>query len=351
MELVLQNLSKSFDKNGTQVKAVDSVNLTVEKGEFITFLGPSGCGKTTTLRMIAGFEEPTAGSVLLGRTDITALPANKRDLGFVFQNYALFPHMTVENNVAYGLKVRKLPVSEVNHRTVEALEAVGLSGEGKRYPNQLSGGQQQRVALARALVLRPKLLLMDEPLSNLDAKLRAHMRGEIRRIQREWNLTCLYVTHDQKEALTMSDRIMVMNAGKVEQIGTPGQLYSDPASAFVADFIGNANLIAGQISTACGKPQFVRGSLSLPARLSQTAPVIDGTKVYLVVRPERFVPCEQGFTATITQALFEGDRISYLATMDDGTDLEFSLPAEGTVFIEGQTVKLAPDAPAAVVPA
>lgn len=351
MELVLQNLSKSFDKNGADVKAVDSVNLTVEKGEFITFLGPSGCGKTTTLRMIAGFEEPTAGAVLLGGTDITALPANKRDLGFVFQNYALFPHMTVENNVAYGLKVRKLPSTEVNHRVAEALEAVGLGGEGKRYPNQLSGGQQQRVALARALVLRPKLLLMDEPLSNLDAKLRAHMRGEIRRIQRQWGLTCLYVTHDQKEALTMSDRIMVMNAGKVEQIGAPSQLYSDPASAFVADFIGNANLIAGQISLNTDEPQFVYRSLRLPARLSRTAPVSDGAKVFLVVRPERFALHESGLAVTITQALFEGDRISYLGTLDDGTNLEFSLPVEGGVFTEGQTVTLAPDAPAAVIPA
>ena len=216
--LTLKNLCRSYVKDNEKFWAVDHVNLEVTPGEFLTFLGPSGCGKTTTLRMVAGFASPTDGSILLDGRDVTNLPANERNMGFVFQNYALFPHMRIFDNVAYGLKVRGESSSEIAKKVREGLAMVGLEKAEHRYPNQLSGGEQQRVALARVLVLRPQLLLMDEPLSNLDAKLRLHMRSEIRRIQQELGVTCLYVTHDQKEALTMSDRIMVMSRGKIVDI-------------------------------------------------------------------------------------------------------------------------------------
>ena len=245
VSLSLKNICRRFIKDNEEFLAVNNVNLDVQPGEFLTFLGPSGCGKTTTLRMIAGFETPTSGEIRVDGVDITHVPANERGLGFVFQNYALFPHMTIFDNVAYGLKIRGESKETMATKVREALALVGLTKAEQRYPSQLSGGEQQRVALARVLVLRPKLLLMDEPLSNLDAKLRLHMRTEIRRIQQKLGITCLYVTHDQKEALTMSDRIMVMHGGKIEQIGTPMQLYEDPATPFVADFIGKANLING----------------------------------------------------------------------------------------------------------
>lgn len=247
VSLSLKNICRRFIKDNEEFLAVNNVNLDVQPGEFLTFLGPSGCGKTTTLRMIAGFETPSSGQILVDGVDITNVPANERGLGFVFQNYALFPHMTIFDNVAYGLKIRGESKDTMATKVREALALVGLTKAEQRYPSQLSGGEQQRVALARVLVLRPKLLLMDEPLSNLDAKLRLHMRTEIRRIQQKLGITCLYVTHDQKEALTMSDRIMVMHGGKIEQIGTPMQLYEDPATPFVADFIGQANLIEGRL--------------------------------------------------------------------------------------------------------
>ena len=247
ISLELRDICRTYVKDNETFAAVDHVNLTIQPGEFLTFLGPSGCGKTTTLRMIAGFETPTSGEIIVDGADITQVPANQRDMGFVFQNYALFPHMTMFENVAYGLRIRGMSGEELKAKVREGLDMVGLVKAEHRYPNQLSGGEQQRVALARVLVLSPKLLLMDEPLSNLDAKLRLRMRSEIRRIQQDLGVTCLYVTHDQKEALTMSDRIMVMNRGHIEQIGSPMDLYEDPATAFVADFIGQANLIPGTL--------------------------------------------------------------------------------------------------------
>lgn len=216
--LELINVTKTFHKEREKVTAVDSVNLIVNQGEMVVFLGPSGCGKTTTLRMIAGFELPSSGKILIEGSDMTNVPVNKRGIGFVFQNYALFPHMNVYNNVAYGLRSRNERESTIKVKVKNALDLVGLTNEEGRFPNQLSGGEQQRVALARVLVMEPKLLLMDEPLSNLDAKLRIYMRTELRRIQKKLGITCLYVTHDQSEALTMADRIMVMNKGHVEQI-------------------------------------------------------------------------------------------------------------------------------------
>lgn len=285
ISLELRGICRTYVKDNESFLAVDNVNLTVSPGEFLTFLGPSGCGKTTTLRMIAGFEIPSSGQIIVDGSDITQVPANKRDMGFVFQNYALFPHMTIFENVAYGLRIRGL-----------------------------SGGEQQRVALARVLVLRPKILLMDEPLSNLDAKLRLHMRTEIRRIQQDLRITCLYVTHDQKEALTMSDRIMVMNRGRIEQVGTPMELYEDPATPFVADFIGQANLIPGTLLNAeDGYARFQIGEAVLKARMGRQNPPAKGEKALLVVRPENlgFSQDGGGIAMRIVNRLFEGDRINY----------------------------------------
>lgn len=239
----LKNVTKYFK----DVKAVDNVNLEIKKGELFTFLGPSGCGKTTILRMIAGFYYPTEGSIYFDDKDVTYLPANRRNAAMVFQSYALFPHLSVEENVAFGLKVRKVPQKEQKEMVKRALEMVKLAGYEKRRIDQLSGGQQQRVALARALVIKPTILLLDEPLSNLDAKLREETRWEIRKLQKELGITTIYVTHDQSEAMAMSDRIAVMEGGKIQQVGTPEEIYFKPANRFVASFIGKTNFIEAVI--------------------------------------------------------------------------------------------------------
>ena len=347
VSLSLKNIHRLYVTDNEEVAAVSGVNLDVAPGEFLTFLGPSGCGKTTTLRMIAGFETPTGGSILVDGVDMTKVPANERNMGFVFQNYALFPHMKIFDNVAYGLRIRGESADAIRRRVAEALAMVGLEKAGARYPNQLSGGEQQRVALARVLVLRPKLLLMDEPLSNLDAKLRLHMRTEIRRIQQELRLTCLYVTHDQKEALTMSDRIMVMNRGRIEQIGTPMALYEDPATAFVADFIGQANLIAGRLegTDADGYGLVSVGGRTLRARMGRQNPPAAGEDAWLVVRPEnlRMGGGGSGVPMLIVNRLFEGDRIDYHVVLPENRDAKpFSMSVPflpGTALIEpGTTV-------------
>jgi iron(III) transport system ATP-binding protein len=254
---------------GGRAPAVDRVSLRVEPGQLVTLLGPSGCGKTTTLRMIAGLESATSGTILIGEKDVTRLPATDRDVSMVFQSYALFPHMTVRENVEFGLKFSGFRSSEIAERAAAGLDMVGLSGFGQRLPSQLSGGQQQRVAVARALVLEPQVLLFDEPLSNLDARLRRHVRDEIREIQTRLGLTVVYVTHDQEEALAVSDRIVVMHNAAIAQEGAPRDLYDAPANAFVADFIGEANLIACTIvSVVEGIAEVRLGPLMLrlPAR-------------------------------------------------------------------------------------
>src|SRR5579875_2829333 len=244
----LHGVVKEFHSGDETVTAVAGIDLVIAQGEFFSMLGPSGCGKTTTMRVIAGFEEPTAGVVRLEGRDVTALPPNKRDVNMVFQSYALFLHMTVAENVAFGLRRRKLPRAEISRRVSQMLEIVDLAGREKRRPRELSGGQQQRVALARALVNHPKALLLDEPLGALDLKLRQAMQVELKRIQREVGITFVYVTHDQGEALTMSDRIAVMNDGVIEQLGGPREIYEHPATRFVAGFIGTSNLLSGSVS-------------------------------------------------------------------------------------------------------
>ncbi len=241
--LELRNLAKMFGSGKSQHLAVDHIDLEVKQGEFITILGPSGCGKTTTLRLVAGFENATSGDILLDGNVINEVPANQRPMTMVFQSYALFPHMSVFENIAYGLRINKLSQQMIEEKIEIVVNLMNLVGLEDRMPHQLSGGQQQRVALARALVMEPRLLLFDEPLSNLDAKLRIHMRTEIRRLQQRLGITSLYVTHDQAEAMGLSDRIVVMNNGQIEQVGTPPEIYLKPASAFVADFIGRSNFI------------------------------------------------------------------------------------------------------------
>jgi putative spermidine/putrescine transport system ATP-binding protein len=277
--LTLQNLRKSF---GPTV-AVDNVSLEVRQGELVALLGPSGCGKTTTLRMIAGFIGATAGRILIGGSDVTTLPPYRRNTGMVFQSYALFPHMTVAENVAFGLEMRKVPKAERERRVEEALRLVRLEGLGHRMPRQLSGGQQQRVALARGLVINPEVFLLDEPLSNLDAKLRHDVRLEIRQLQQRLGLTTVFVTHDQEEALTLADRLVLMEKGVVQQIGTPTELYERPANLFVADFIGKSNFFKGRIA---GQKEF-RTEAGTVIRFEGPAPAGAGT--VLAVRPEKII--------------------------------------------------------------
>lgn len=280
----LADLTKVY---GDDVVAVDNIDLAIEDGEFVTLVGPSGCGKTTTLRCIAGFETPTQGQVVIGDQDITAKPPYRRDVGMVFQSFALFPHMTVKENIAYGMRVADQEYSEqeVTDRVDEMLGMIELSGIHDRKPDQLSGGQQQRVALARALALNPEVLLLDEPLASLDEKLRKQMQAELSRIQKELGVTTVFVTHNQEEAMTMSDRIVVMNNGGFEQIGTPNDVYHDPASLFVADFIGKANIFTGHIIKAGNETVTVETSEST-LHATTNEQLEPGTEVGVVVRPE-----------------------------------------------------------------
>ena len=278
--LRIENLVKSFGTN----TVVKGVNLNFNRGEFITLLGPSGCGKTTILRMVAGFERPTSGNILVEGKDITPLAPNQRKIGMVFQAYALFPNMNVEDNVAFGLKIANMPVDQRRTRVEEMLKLIGLSGFGKRFPFEMSGGQQQRVALARALAPKPRMLLLDEPLSALDAKIRVSLRQEIRSIQRELGITTIFVTHDQEEALSISDRIVVMNAGNVEQFGTPFEVYNRPATRFAATFVGTLNTLDARVLDTAAKTVSVDGQVfrldKLPANAIANAPLS------LTMRPE-----------------------------------------------------------------
>jgi putative spermidine/putrescine transport system ATP-binding protein len=278
--LELTGVQKRFG----DVAAVEDFNLAAVRGEFVSFLGPSGCGKTTTLRMIAGFERPTDGTIVIDGVDVTHRPPNQRNVGMVFQSYALFPNMSVADNIGFGLKVRKRPRTHIDKRVNELLDLIHLEGRGGRYPYQLSGGQQQRVALARALAIEPQVLLLDEPLSALDAKIRIILRKEIRAIQRQLGITTVYVTHDQEEALSLSDRVVVMSEGRIEQIGTPFEIYNFPSTAFVASFVGTLNLVAAGVVDAGS------GRLSIEGQEVRTSKAVTGAgsdgRVTLAVRPE-----------------------------------------------------------------
>jgi putative spermidine/putrescine transport system ATP-binding protein len=344
--LTLTGIQKRF---GLSV-AVEDFNLVARKGEFVSFLGPSGCGKTTTLRMIAGFEQPTAGTIAVDGVDITNRPPNRRNVGMVFQSYALFPNMSVADNVGFGLRVRKQPKDRIRKRVTELLDLIHLPDKADRYPWQLSGGQQQRVALARALAIEPQVLLLDEPLSALDAKIRVILRREIRAIQQELGITTVYVTHDQEEALSLSDRIVVMSEGRVEQIGTPFEIYNFPATSFVASFVGtlslmNAVVVSGPESRLAVDGQEIRAAGAIAAR--------DGAKVPIALRPEMLSMGEGGgadrFRATVVDVTFLGSIVRIRVRLDGGdtivsvdtfNDPNLKVPARD----DAVTVSFPPDA-------
>ena len=333
--LQIEGLGKTYPKSSTP--AVADVSLSVGQGEFLALLGPSGCGKTTTLRMLAGLVEPTAGRVVVGGEDITHRPVHKRSIGMVFQAYALFPHLDVRANVAYGLKMRRVPKAEIAQRVTAALDSVRLGHLADRRVQALSGGQQQRVALARAIVVEPALFLMDEPLSNLDAKLRDAMRREIRDIQRRMGITAVFVTHDQDEALTMADRIAVMSDGALEQFGTPTEIYERPASRFVAEFVGSANLLAGAVAKAGVLDAPGVGALAVPEGAEGT-----GTAM---LRPHQLhvhagEPVAGELTGLVRSAVYHGDMLRY--------EIEVGAQLLTVQTVAGAAVPVAVGSPAAV---
>ena len=352
VKVILKNVSKRFGK----VVAVDNVSLEVRDGELFTILGPSGCGKTTTLRIIAGFELPDEGKVLFDDVDVTYRKPYERGTAMVFQNYALWPHMSVFDNIAYGLRVRKLPRDEVRKRVMKVLELVGLKGLEDRYPLQLSGGQQQRVALARALVIEPKVLLLDEPLSNLDAKLRVKMREEIKRLQKRLGITTIYVTHDQEEAMSLSDRIAIMNNGRVVQIGHPKEVYMNPSNLFVATFIGRSTALAGRVVDVSGE----RVKLAISEDITIKGKVAKGYKLSVneeaiaIMRPEDFdlekpeVEANEltgivdltMFIGAFTQAKIRIGNQSFKAYLDP--DIEVKPGTKMTVYIKADNVIVFP---------
>jgi len=325
----LSGVVKEFRARGEVVVAVAGIDLEIAEGEFFSLLGPSGCGKTTTMRMVAGFEEPTEGAIRLHGRDVTGVPPNKRDVNMVFQSYALFPHMNVFENVAFGLRRKSVAKPEITRRVGEMLEIVDLAGRGERRPRELSGGQQQRVALARALVNNPRALLLDEPLGALDLKLRQAMQVELKRIQREVGITFVYVTHDQGEALTMSDRIAVMDDGKVEQLGTPREIYEHPRTRFVAGFIGTSNLLTGTITRMDGDRAVIE--LGPGERIIVPVPdrvVSEGTRLELTVRPEKIdlataQPAGEGcaLRGTVTEVVYLGTSTNFSVSTTAGSDM------------------------------
>ena len=324
----LVSVETEFTAGGHDVRAVEHVDLRIAEGEFFSLLGPSGCGKTTTLRMIAGFEEPTSGQILLHGRDMVGVPPFRRDVNMVFQQYALFPHMDVFENVAFGLRRKKVAKDEIARRVAEALALVELEGREKRRPRQLSGGQQQRVALARALVNQPRALLLDEPLGALDLKLRQAMQLELKRIQREVGITFVYVTHDQEEALTMSDRLVVMNAGRIEQLGSPRELYEYPATRFVANFIGTSNILTGRLERKGDAWALAGLGPDQRVLLTEAGETSQGQEVELAVRPEKMVlrgehdpppPDRCALRVTVTEVVYLGTSTQYRTVTDAGT--------------------------------
>jgi iron(III) transport system ATP-binding protein len=346
--LSLQHVTKKFGS----ITAVDDLTIpSIDRGEFVTFLGPSGCGKTTLLRMIAGFYYPTSGSVVMHGQIINDLPPEKRRTSMVFQNYALFPHMSVFGNIAYGLKLRKLSKEGVREKVLRILKIVQLEGLEFRKPAELSGGQQQRVALARCIVIEPELVLLDEPLSNLDANLRVQMREEIRKIQKSLNLTTIFVTHDQEEAMSMSDRIVVMNKGRIEQIGTPTEIYEKPSTLFVAGFIGYINLIPGRVVS------LERGTMKISTaacELSNTNPGLPdlsiGDQVMVIMRPESVhleektsIGAQNRLNGTVLNSTYVGSLVRYtlqVERLDQVFIVDVSNPEEKGIFKRGDMIVL-----------
>jgi spermidine/putrescine ABC transporter ATP-binding subunit len=329
----LVGVAKQFTIRSDVVNAVDHLDLTIEQGEFFSMLGPSGCGKTTTLRMIAGFEEPSSGKVLLYGSDVTSVPPNKRDVNMVFQNYALFPHMSVAENIAFGLERSGVEKAEVKTRVADALELVELTGRERRRPKELSGGQQQRVALARALVNRPRALLLDEPLGALDLKLRQTMQIELKRIQREVGITFVYVTHDQGEALTMSDRLIVMHDGLIEQLGTPKELYEQPKTRFVAGFIGTSNILKGTVSSTRDGDAVLGTGGEETVLIPMRSPVTVGATLEATIRPEKMQLMVERPTgccalrATVQEIVYLGTSTNYTVTTALGELVVYQLNA------------------------
>ena len=340
--VVLKDVTKIFQQpdTGKDFVAVDHINLEIKDGEMVTLLGPSGCGKTTTLRMISGFEYPTSGNVFIGDRDVAKIPPNKRGISMVFQSYALFPHLNIWENIAYGLRVAKIPQDEIIRRTNDVVELMQLKGMEKRFPNQLSGGQQQRVALARALVVEPGVLLFDEPLSNLDAKLRVTMRTEIRRIQQKLGITAIYVTHDQSEAMSISDQIIIMRKGVIAQMGSPKNIYYHPTDEFVADFIGEANFIKGEVKAMQGKDCVVNVE-GRDVVVETDAARAAGEQAEIVLRPEAIQIAAQGMLpCTVELSCFMGSYQNYHVRLTDGTLVKITdnCPINKRVFEVGESV-------------
>jgi spermidine/putrescine transport system ATP-binding protein len=343
--VVLERLTKRFE----EVAAVDDISVEVPSGEFFSLLGPSGCGKTTTLRMVAGFERPDEGRIVIGDADVTEAPPHRRPVNTVFQSYALFPHLSVEQNVAFGLRFTRTPKDEARRRVAETLELVHLTGLGGRRPHQLSGGQQQRVALARALVLSPSVLLLDEPLGALDAKLRRELQVELKSLQREVGITFVYVTHDQEEALTMSDRLAVMHGGRIQQLGAPREVYEEPATAFVADFLGVSNLMHGESS---GGGRVAVDGVELEARQGDLGANGD---VRVTIRPERLEIEPAGasggnrMAATVGELVYLGSTTQVHVRTGSGATLVALVANTGRPFPYGRGDQVVAHFPAAAL--
>ena len=319
--LELKKIKKSFSKEETVLK---EISLSIDKGEFITLLGSSGCGKTTTLRIIAGLEIPDSGQVFLDGKDVTGLAPEARDVNTVFQNYALFPHMTVADNIGYGLKLKKIPKAEIKKRVSEMLELVQLPGFEKRKPSELSGGQRQRVAIARSLVNNPKVLLLDEPLGALDLQLRRAMQLELKKLQKKLGITFIYITHDQEEAINMSDRIAVMNQGTFEQIGTPDEIYNHPKTSYVATFVGNANILKGTVEGVEGTNLKIALGGESVLVASEGTKLQAGTPITLAVRSENLIfdeNCGEGLQAEVVEKSFAGGLLRVVLKLADGTEV------------------------------
>lgn len=347
--LKLSNLTKVFGKTPNKFTAVDHINLNVKEGELVTLLGPSGCGKTTTLRMIAGFHTPTSGHVYIDEVEMETIPPNKRPTSMVFQNYALFPHMSVKQNISYGLELRKLSKKEIDEKVKSMMDTIGLSGLENRQPRELSGGQQQRVSLARAMILEPKVLLFDEPLSNLDAKLRVSTRLEIRRIQQKVGITSVYVTHDQEEAMTISDRIVIMNNGLIQQVDSPSEIYSHPKNRFVAGFIGKVNFLEGIVENIENDQFIIKTHGRIIKAPYWNKNIKKGEKVLFVIRPESIMVKDvekdnnNMLEATVINAVYFGAQIVYEIKLDDGQilNVEVADPQDKVRYVNGSRVSVA----------